>query len=94
MRECIIGALCVSDNVVIIGRGIPKEKRIELKTELCLCSINTSSHSTLFPAHYALVSMVNDGARDNDIIPVSLLRICMVLDRYTLCIEEYIQNRL
>ena len=73
MRECTIHALCASDSVVIIDRGMSKKKRIELKTELCLCSVNTSSHSALFPAQYALVSTVIDGAHDNGAMMVSLL---------------------
>lgn len=84
MRKCTIRALCVSHDVVIIGIGMSKKKRIELKTELCLCSVNLSSYSALIPAHYALVSVVIDGAHDNDAMTVSLLRGCMVLDRYTL----------
>lgn len=84
MRECVICALCVSDSVVIIGRGMPKEKRIELILIVLFLIINPPLYNTLIPAQYALVSVVMYGAHDNDAMPVSLLRGCMVLDRYTL----------
>ena len=66
--------MSVSDSVMIIDRGMSKKKRIELKTELCLCSVKTSSHSALFPAQYTPISMVNDTTHDNDTMMVSLLR--------------------
>ena len=94
VRECAIRALCVSDSVVIIGIGMSKEKRIELKTELCLCFVNPSSYNALFYAQYTHISTVSDTTRDNDAMLVSLLRGCMVSDGYTLCIEEYMPNRL
>ena len=86
--------MCVSDNVVIIGRGMLKEKRIKLKTELCLCSVNPSPYSALIPAQYAPISTVMCVARDNGAIPVSLLRNSMMRDRYTLCIIAYLSNTL
>ena len=63
---------------------MPKEKRIELKTRMLFPIINPSSHSALFPAQYAPISVVTDRAHDNDAMPVSLLRDSMVSDRYTL----------
>ena len=84
----------MSHDVVNIGIGIPKEKRIELKTELCLCSVNTSLYSALIPAQYIPISVVINGARDIDAMMVSLLRICMMLDRYTLWIIAYLTNTL
>ncbi len=71
-----------------------KEKRIELKTRMLFPIIIPSSHSALFPAQYTLISTVIDGAHDNGTMMVSLLRGYMVVDRYTLCIEEYMPNRL
>ena len=84
MRECAIRALCGSDSVVIIGIGMPKEKRIELKTRMLLCIIIPSSYNALIPAQYAPIFTVMYVAHDNGTMMVSLLRGYMVLDRYTL----------
>ena len=84
VRECTIRALCASHTILIIGIGMSKEKRIKLKTELCLCIINPSPYNALFPAQYAPISVVTDGAHDNDAMLVSVLRDSMMLDRYTL----------
>ena len=86
--------MCVSHAILIIGIGMPKEKRIELKTRMLFPIINPSSHSALIPAQYDPISTVIDEAHDNGSIPVSLLRGCMVLDRYTLCIIAYFSNTL
>ena len=71
-----------------------KKKEREMKTRMLFPIINPPLYNTLIPAQYALVSVVIDGAHDNDDMMVSLLRDSMVLDRYTLCIEEYMPNRL
>ena len=84
----------MSDSVVFIGIGMPKEKRINLKTELCLCIINPSSHSALFYAQYALVSVVTDRTYDNGALSILLLRDSVVSYRYTHSIIEYMLNRL
>ena len=83
-----------SDSVVIIGIGMPKKKRIELKTRMHLYIINPSLYSALIPAQYALVTVVMCVAHDNDVMPVSLLRSCMVSNGLSHSIIEYMPNRL
>ena len=61
---------------------------------MLLCIINPPLYNALISAQYALVSVVMCVARDIDDMPVSVLRGCMVSDGYTLCIEEYMPNRL
>ena len=61
---------------------------------MLLCIINTSSHSALHPALYIPTSVMTGGACDNDAMTVSVLHDSMMRDRYTLCIEEYMLNRL
>ena len=73
---------------------MPEEKRIELKTELCLCSVNPPLYNTLFPAHYTPISVVMYGARDIVTVTISLLRNSMMRDRYTLWIIAYFSNTL
>ena len=51
---------------------------------MLLYIINPSLYSALIPARYAPTSVVMCVARDNDTMTVSLLCICMMLDRYTL----------
>ena len=94
VRESVICALCASDSVVIIGRGMPKEKRINLKTKILLCIINPPLYNALFPAQYAPISTVMYVAHDNGAMMVSLLHDSMMRDRYTLYIKEYMPNRL
>ena len=88
MRECTIHALCASDSVVIIDRGMSKKKRIELKTELCLCSVNPSPYNTLIPAQYTSISVVIDGAHDNRALTILLLHDSVVSYRFTHSIIE------
>ena len=88
MRECVICALCVSDSVVIIGRGMPKEKRIELILIVLFPIINPSSHSALISAQYTLISVVSDTTHDNDTMIVSVLRDSVVSYRFTHSIIE------
>ena len=94
MRECFISILCVSHAILIIDINGEKKKERETKTRMLFPIIIPSSYNALIPAQYALVYVVMCVAHDNDAMMVSLLRGCMVLDRYTLCIEEYIPNRL
>ena len=61
---------------------------------MLLCIIIPSPYNALFPAQYTLISTVIDGAHDNDAMIVSVLRGCMVLDRYTLWIIAYLSNTL
>ena len=71
-----------------------KRKKIELKTELCLCSVNPSPYSALIPAQYTPISVVIDEAHDIVTVSTLLLRVSMVLDRYTLWIIAYLSNTL
>jgi len=84
VRECVICALCASDSVVIIGIGMPKEKRIELILIVLFPIINPPLYNALIPAQYAPISTVMYVAHDNGAMMVSLLRGCMMRDRYTL----------
>ena len=61
---------------------------------MLLCIINPSLYSALYPTLYIPTSTVVYGARDIDVMPVSLLRICMVSDGYTLWIIAYLTNTL
>ena len=94
VRECAIRALCASHTILIIGMDGEKKKEREMKTRMLFPNIIPSSHSALFYAQYTHISTVSDTTRDNDAMLVSLLRGCMVSDGYTLCIEEYMPNRL
>ena len=85
---------CVSLIVVIIGIGMSKKKRIDLKTELCLCFVNPSPYNALIPAQYTSISVVTDGARDNGALSILLLRDSVVSYRFTHSIIEYMPNRL
>ena len=55
---------------------------------------HTSSYNAHCSAQYTPISVVIDGAHDNDDMPVSVLRICMVSDGYTLWIIAYLTNTL
>ena len=94
MRECVICALCVSDSVVIIGIGMSKKKRIDLKTRMLFPIIIPSPYNALFYAQYALVSTVTDRAHDNGALSILLLRDSVVSYRFTHSIIEYMPNRL
>ena len=59
---------------------------------MLLCSINPSLYSALYPALYIPTSTVMYGTCDIDVMAVSLLRFCMLLDRYTLWIIVYFSN--
>ena len=61
---------------------------------MLLCIINTSLYSALYPTLYIPTSTVVYGARDIDVMPVSLLRGSMVSDRYTLWIIAYFSKTL
>ena len=61
---------------------------------MLLYIINTSLYSALYPTLYVPTSTVMYGARDIDVMTVSLLRICMILDRYTLWIIAYFSKTL
>ena len=59
-----------------------------------MCSSDLLPYNTLFPAQYAPISTVIDGAHDNDAMTVSLLHDSMMRDRYTLWIIAYLSNTL
>ena len=53
---------------------------------MLLYIINPSLYSTLYSALYVPTSVMSDGVCDIDVMTVSVLRISIVLDRYTLWI--------
>ena len=65
-----------------------KKKEREMKTRMLFPIINPSSHSALFPAQYALVSVVTDRAHDNGALSILLLRDSVVSYRFTHSIIE------
>ena len=84
VRECAIRALCVSHAILIIGIGMPKEKRIELKTRMLFPIIIPSPYNAYCSAQYAPISTVTDEAHDNGAMIVSLLHDSMVSDDVSL----------
>ena len=84
MRECTIRALCVSHAILIIGMDGEKKKERKMKTRMLFPIIIPSSHSALFYAQYAPISVVIDEAHDNVMYGTLLLRDSMLRDRYTL----------
>ena len=61
---------------------------------MLLCIIDPSLYSALYPTLYIPTSVVTGGAHDIVTVTVSLLRGCMVVDRYTLWIITYFSNAL
>ena len=61
---------------------------------MLLYIINPSLYSALIPTLYNPTSTVMYDVHDIDVMTVSLLCICMMLDRYTLWIIAYLSNTL